>query len=117
MRHWLWWSLEFPLRSGGCLLEDWRCQQRFWRSTLFYGWRVARSGASWQAQWERIARRACADGIALCHDSAPARFRLWRRACRHLGPLDGAEWERCLRRSERAWLSGWVGVGRACSRL
>ena len=115
----LWWSCEFPARAWCCLLDGWRCQQRYWRSSLFHGLRVCLSPAPLPDKLGRLARRGCADGIALCYDSCPARFELLEQACRHWPPPAGAAdaWRDCLRRSQRAMQQGLLQLGREWSRL
>ncbi|KJH67371.1 hypothetical protein J9978_17725 [Chromobacterium violaceum] len=118
MSHLLWWGVEFPVEAWRCQLNEWRCWQCFWRSSLFHGLRVWHSAAPWQDRLRRVARRGCADGIALCHDGGGDRFQLWRLACSHLGQPEGVgeAWAHCLARSERAWQSGLVSLGRDWSR-
>ncbi|MCD4483670.1 hypothetical protein LQR31_04170 [Chromobacterium vaccinii] len=114
-----WWSIEFPARTWSCLLDDWRCQQRFWRSSLFHGARVCLSQAPLPDKLARLARRSCADGIALCYDSCPSRFELLEQACRHW-PRRGGErepWRDCLQRSQCAVQQGLLRLGREWSRL
>lgn len=114
-----WWSIEFPARTWSCLLDDWRCQQRFWRSSLFHGARVCLSPAPLPDKLARLVRRSCADGIALCYDSCPPHFELLEQVCRHWPRRAGAqdEWRDCLRRNQSAMQQGLLKLGRAWSRL
>ncbi|OHX16921.1 hypothetical protein BI343_01255 [Chromobacterium amazonense] len=118
MRNLLWWSLEFPLKLWSCLLEQGKCQQQYWRSSLFHGARVCLSPAPLPDKLARISRRGCADGISLYYDSCPARFELWRQACGHLLPHEDANlaWQHCLSRCQQACQDGVVDMGRELAR-
>ncbi|MGC0153943.1 hypothetical protein ACPRNU_15885 [Chromobacterium vaccinii] len=119
MKHTLWWCTEFPANSWSCLLDGWRCQQRFWRSSLFYGARVCLGPAPLPDKLARLARRGCADGIALCHDSCSARFAWLEQICLHLPQHAGAgeRWRVCLQGSRQALQRNLVRLGRDWSRL
>ncbi|WP_155419261.1 hypothetical protein [Chromobacterium subtsugae] len=115
----LWWSCEFPACAWSCLQDGWRCQQRYWRSSLFHGARVWLSPAPLPDKLARLARRGCADGIALWHDSSPAGFAWLEQAGAHALPYEGArrQWRDCLRHSQRVWQRGLLLLGREWSRI
>ncbi|OHX13744.1 hypothetical protein [Chromobacterium sphagni] len=115
----LWWSIEFPARTLSCLLDGWRCQQQYWRSSLFHGARVCLSPAPLPDKLARLARRGCADGIALCYDGCQPRFAWLEHACLNLPQCGCAreEWQNCLHRSRQALQQGLLQLGREWSRL